>query len=140
MRRWLWCYTLTHKRTISKLASVYFKSKGLRILTCLTGIKTGKRQNDKYWSTLENELNEHDEFMLRCILHLAYMGCGNFIQLELRITLIKYEIFGVPESVNVEQVETKSVVLGTFTAEEDETLSQLFETGPSVHVSEPRMD
>ena len=68
------------------------------------------------------------------------MGCGNFIQLELRITLIKYEIFGVPESVNVEQVETKSVVLGTFTAEEDETLSQLFETGPSVHVSEPRMD
>ena len=68
------------------------------------------------------------------------MGRGNFVQLELRTTLIKYEIFGVPESVNVEQVDTKSVVLGTLMAEENGTLTQLLEMGLSVHVSENRMD
>ena len=92
-------------------------------------------QNSKYWSALENEPTKHDELMQRCNLHLANMGQGNFVQLELRTTLVKYEIFGVLESIDVEQVDTKWVVLGTLIAE-DETLTQLLETGLSVHVSE----
>ena len=161
MRRWLWCYTVTHKRTMSKLPSAYLKLNGLKIRTWLVGVKTGTKadiltiyllikvtkthcfihaQNNKYWSTLENEPSKHDELMQRCNLHLAYMAQGNFIQLELITTLIEYEIFGVLESIDVEQVDTKSVVLGTLMAEEDETLTQLLEMGLSVHVSKNRTD
>ena len=163
MRRWLQCYTehITHKRTINKLAGAYLKSKGLKIATWLASIKTRKKadilaiyllskvtkthcfihvQNNKYWCTLENELTKHNELMQRCNHHLAYMGQGSFIQLELRTMLVEYEIFGVPESINVEQVDTKSIVTGTLTAEEDETLTQLLETGLSVHVSENKSD
>ena len=40
MRIWLQCYTITHKRTISKLASAYLKSKSLKIATWLASVKT----------------------------------------------------------------------------------------------------
>ena len=158
MRRWLRCYTVTHESAISKLTSLYLKSKGLKIATWLVSIKSGKKaeiltiyllskvtkphcfihvQNNKFWSTLDNELTEHDELKQRCNLHLAYMGQGNFLQLEPKTTLVKYEIFGIPESINVEQVDAK-LVLGTLMAEEDKTLAQLLETGLSVHV--PRLE
>ena len=63
---------------------MYLKSKGLKIPTWLAGVNTGKKadiltiyflskvtkthcfihvQNNKYWSTLENEPTTHDEFM-----------------------------------------------------------------------------
>ena len=140
---------------------MYLKSKGLKIPTWLAGVKSRKKadiltiyllskvtmthcfihvQNNKYWSTLKNELTTHKEFMQRCNLHLAFIGQGNFIQLELRTTLIEYEIFGMLESVSVEQVDFKLVVLGTSTAEEDETLTQMLNMGLSVHASESKLD
>ena len=45
MRCWLRCHVLTHKKVVNKLACDYFKSKGMKLSTWLSGICTGKRAN-----------------------------------------------------------------------------------------------
>ena len=99
MRHWLRVHVLTHKHQIAKFAKVYLESKGLNISTWLTGPKTGKRADvlvlfllckitkshcfvhlevGCYWTSLEENPDDHDTLLQKCNLHLAYLGCGNY--------------------------------------------------------------
>ena len=61
-------------------------------------------------------------------LHLAYLGCGNYAQLLLRTVTYEYEIFGVSSPLNIDVVDTKPQIIGSLTADEESTLSQLMST------------
>ena len=43
MRHWLRCNVLTHKKTVSKLAWEYLKSKGMKLSTWISSVCSGKR-------------------------------------------------------------------------------------------------
>ena len=140
---------MTHKHQIAKFAKDYLDSKGLDINIWLTGPKTGKRadvlalfllcritkshcfvhlEGGHYWTSLEGNPEDHDILLQKCNLHLAYLGCGNYAQLLLRTVTYEYEIFGV-SSLNIDVVDMKPQIIGSLTADEEATLSQLMSTG-----------
>ena len=56
------------------------------------------------------------------------MGNGNCGQLVLRTVMVQYEIFGVPDPYEVQEMDTKPQILGTLTFDESETLDKLMGT------------
>ena len=86
-------------------------------------------KNGKYWSSLQNEPIDHDELLWKCNLHLAYMGKGIHAQLVLRTVTVQYEIFGIPDPYEIQEVNTKPLVLDSLTADENGTLNKLLDTG-----------
>ena len=62
-------------------------------------------------------------------MHLTYLGCGNYVQLLLGTVTYEYEIFGVSSPLNVDIVDMKLQIIGSLTADEVSTLSQLLNTG-----------
>ena len=141
---------LTHKHQITKFAKDYLDSKGLDISTWLTGPKKGKRvdvlalfllckitkshcfvhlEGGHYWISLEENLVDHEILLQKCNLHLVYLGCGNYAQLLLRTVTYEYEIFGVSSPLNIDIIDMKPQIIGSFTADEELTLSQLLNTG-----------
>ena len=141
---------MTHKHQIARFAKEYLDSKGLDINTWLTGPKMGKRadvlalfllsritkshcfvhlEGSRYWTSLEVNPDDHDMLLQKCNLHLAYLSCGNYAQLLLRIVTYEYEIFGVSSPLNIDIVDMKPQIIGSLTADEESTLSQLMSTG-----------
>ena len=144
MRRWLRVHVLTHKHQIAIFAKDYLNSKWLDIITWLTGPKTGKRadvlalfllckimkshcfvhlKDSQYWTSLEETPVDHDTLLQKCNLHLAYLGCGNYAQLLLRTRTYEYKIFGIGSPLNVDVIDTKPLIMGSLTADEELTLS-----------------
>ena len=91
---------------------------------------------NRYWSTLKEEPDTHEEFLLRCDLYLAYVGKGIYAQLILWTESLEYAIFGIMESGEPTGVEKKPLVVGTLTADEDKTLSYLLNMGISQNISQ----
>ena len=141
---------LTHKHQIAKFAKDYLDSKGLDINTWLTGPKRGKRadvlalfllcrikkshcfvhlEGGHYWASLEENPVDHEMLPQKCNLHLAYIGCGNYVQLLLRTVTYEYEIFGISSPFNIDIMDMKPQIIGSLTADEESTLSQLMTTG-----------
>ena len=60
---------------------------------------------------------------------MAYIGNGNYAQLVLRTVTVQYEIFGVLDPYEVQEVDTKPQVIGTLTSHESETLNKLMGMG-----------
>ena len=89
---------------------------------------------NRYWSTLKEEPDTHDEFLLRCDLHLAYVGKRIYAQLRLWTELLEYAIFGIIEPEELKGAEMKPLVMGTLTADEDKTLSYLLNMGISLNI------
>ena len=56
------------------------------------------------------------------------MGNGNYAQLILRTVTIQYEIFGVPNPLEVQEQDMKPQLLGTLTTDENDTLDKLLQT------------
>ena len=99
MRQWIRCYSLTHKGFIMNLAKTYLKSKNLKISIWITGIKNGRRPDILalfllcvitgthcfvhtklgIWTTLSEELDNHQALIQRCNLHLGYLGNGIYV-------------------------------------------------------------
>ena len=135
---------------MNKVGRNYLKSKGLKLKTWLLSIKAGRHadilaiyflciitkshcyihlKDDSYWSTLEEQPVEHELLEQRCNLHLAYIGNGNYAQLTLCTVTTQYEIFGVPNPLEVQVLDTKPEIIGTLTADENATLDTLLKTG-----------
>ena len=140
---------LNKQSNINKIVKEYLKSKGLKLKTWLVGIKTGRRtdilflyllcvitkshcyihlQDGNFWSSLEEQPREHDTLERKCNIHLAYIGNVNYAQLILRTVTVQYEIFGVPDPHEVQEMDTKPQILGTLTSDESETLDKLMGT------------
>ena len=147
---------LTHKHQIAKFAKDYLDSKGLDISSWLTGPKTGKRvdllalfllckitkshcfvhlKDCQYWTSLEEIPVDHDTLLQKCNLHLAYLGVVITLNSLLRTVTYEYEIFGVSSPLNVDVVDTKLQIIGSLTADEESTLSQLLNTGLKPNIS-----
>ena len=87
---------------------------------------------------LKDEPNKHEEFVQKCSVHLAYAGRGIYIQLVPRVQSLHYEIFRVSEQDTEPKEDSKPVIVGCLTAQENETLDTLLNTGlgsPSTAVS-----
>ena len=82
----------------------------------------------RYWSTLLDEPESHDKFLVRCNLHLVYIGKGIYAQLVPRLELMDYAIFGIEQQQNVDS-EMKPLIVGSLTTDENETLEHLLSTG-----------
>ena len=148
MRCWLRVHVLTHKHQIVKFAKDYLDSKGLDISTWLTGPKTGKRADSLalfllckimkdccYWTSLDENPVDHDTLLQKYNLYLAYLGCSNYAQLLLRSVTYEYEIFGISSPLNVDVIDTIPQIIGSLTADEESTLSQLLNTGLKPNLS-----
>ena len=82
-----------------------------------------------YWTSLEENLVDHEMLLQKCNLHLAYIGCGNYDQLSLRTVTCEYEIFGVSSPLNIDVIDMKPQIIGSLTVDEESTLSQLMAIG-----------
>ena len=74
------------------------------------------------------EQHSHTEYSQRCNLHLSYLGKGIYVQHEIRTVTVAYDIFGLPEPLNLD-VQMESITIGTCTADKQETLDKLFHLG-----------
>ena len=84
---------------------------------------------NSYWSTLKDEPTSHEDYMQKTNLHLGYLGQGMFIRFELHTANTQFKIFGMDTPVEVNAVDTKPVVVGLLTFNEEETLNKLMDQG-----------
>ena len=156
MRQWIRCYSLTHEGFIMNLAKIYLKSKNLKIGIWITGIKKGCRPDILtlfllcvimgthcfvhtklgIWTTLSEEPDNHQALIQRYNLHLGYLGNGIYVEFVPRRKLVSFQIFGVPDPIDVD-MDAKPVAIGTLTSDEQETLNQLLSTGITQYSATP---
>ena len=94
---------------------------------------------NRYWSTLKDEPDTHDEFLIRCDLHLTYVGKGIYAQLIPRTEPLEYAIFGTIQSEELSDIEMKPLIVGSLTADEDTTLNYLLNTAISRNISQTEL-
>ena len=148
MRQWVRCFILTHSKFINKTASKYLSDHSLKLqewakyvnkgckadilalfLLCIaTDTHCFVHTRSGYWTTLANNPQSHTEYSQQCNLHLSYVGKCVYVQHEIRTVTVAYDIFGLPEPLELD-VETETVIIGTCTADEQETLDKLFRLG-----------
>ena len=156
MRQWIWCFSLTHKGFITNLTKTYLKSKGMKLGTWLVGIKNGRRSNILglfllcvmngmhcfvhtkvgIWTTLLEEPKSHQTLIQWCNLHLEYLGNRIYVEFMPRTEVVSFQIFGVPEPINVD-MDSKPVAIGTLSSDEQETLHTLLSTGITLSSATP---
>ena len=54
------------------------------------------------WSTLQEDLKSHQEYVQRCNLHLVYIGSNAYAELTAHTEIVQYKIFGIAEPLPVE--------------------------------------
>ena len=148
------CFVLTHKKFVAKLAGDYLKAKNVKITQWLKDVKANSRADVLtlfilciatdthcfvhtkvgYWTTLLDDPKKHMEYVQQCSLHLSYLGNGSYAQHEICTETVAYEIFRLPEPLEVD-VESQPIEIGTCTAEESETLDKLLRLGITTHSS-----
>ena len=81
-----------------------------------------------YWTTPKDDPQDHLEYTQCCNLHLSFLGSGSFIQHEIQTETIAFEIFSVPEPIELDMA-TQPIAIGECMAEESETLDKLLQLG-----------
>ena len=81
-----------------------------------------------YWTTLKDDPQGHLEYTQCCNLHLSLLGSGNFIQHEIQTETIAFEIFSLPEPIELDMAIQPNAI-GECMAEESETLDKLLQLG-----------
>ena len=143
MRSWLNFFITVHHKFFASHAKVYLQLKGLKLDEWMECVKNGRRADvlalyglcqltdsdcivhlwhNKIWSTLSGTPGDHKDLIDRCEIHLCYMGNGVFVQL---VSRIKREKAYKP----TEGGKTTSVVIGSLSANETQTLTILLQEG-----------
>ena len=78
---------------------------------------------------MKEEPINHEDYIQKTNLHLGYIGRGMYIQLELCTVNTQFEIFRVDTPIEVKAVDTKPLVVGSLTSDEEETLNKLMDQG-----------
>ena len=147
MCSWLGFFVTVHHRFFVNHASIYLKSKGLKLDEWMENIKMGRHgdilvlyrlciltdshciihlNRNQLRSSLDYVPDEHTVLMERCKIHLYYTRNGIFVQL-------------VPQEIPVPATPNDSIkmeVLGTLTVDESSTLSTLLKEW----LSKPKCD
>ena len=124
---------ISNDTIIKKRAKEYFKGMSLKLW--LMAIKEGCKgdilslyalclmldihaivhlHNGATWTTLKTPINDHEELLKRCPVHLAYLGMGIFVELvkqERPLQLLAPEHAGNPESV--------TLIIGEFVVKQE---------------------
>ena len=135
IRSWLRCFMISNDTIIKKRAKEYFKSKGISLKVWVMAIREGRKgdilslyalslmldvhvvvhlHNGATWTTLKSPINDHDELLKRCPVHLAYLGMGIFVEMvkrEMPLQLLALELSGNPES--------DSIIIGEFVVKQE---------------------
>ena len=85
------------------------------------------------WSTLENPPVSHEELIVCCELHLAYMGQGQFIELVER----KHPLIMVNQD---QDVDIKTIEVGTLMFDELEMLNYVIYHGLGMAVGSGKIE
>ena len=88
--------------------------------------------NSGYWTTLKDDPQDHLEYTQCCNLHLSFLGSGNFIQHEIQTEIVAFEIFSLPEPIELDMA-TQPIAIGECMAEESETPDKLLQLGITKH-------
>ena len=86
-------------------------------------------RNDRLWTTFKDQLLSHDELVRICNFHLVYLGRGLFVELTERIR---------PLTTVEENADTKTVVIGKLTFDEQDTLNKVIYHGLGVGIDRSR--
>ena len=99
-----------HRQYFSRMATKYFKSKGLTIDTLMNSIVDGRKgdvltllslcilvkkhvavhlKNGQVWNSFKVKLVKNNTAMAQANIHLIYLGRGSFAQLKPRLTLLQ---------------------------------------------------
>ena len=77
-------------------------------------------KNDRLWTTIKNRSLSYDELLKMCNFHLVYLGRGLFVELMER----KW-----PLTIVEENADTKTVIIGELTFDEQDTLNKVIYRG-----------
>ena len=77
-------------------------------------------KNDQLWTTIKNQSLSHNELVKMCNFHLVYLGRGLFVELTERKQ---------PLTIVEENADTKTVVIGELTFDEQDTLNKVIYHG-----------
>ena len=148
MRQWVQVFVLTHKRFVINLSKDYLKNQNMKPSEWLANTRTDGKADalslfilcltmdthcfihtkSGYLTTLKDDPQDHLEYTQCCNLHLSFLGSGNFIQHEIQTEIIAFEIFSLPEPIELDMA-TQPIAIGECTAEESETLDKLLQLG-----------
>ena len=86
-------------------------------------------RNDRLWTTFKDQSLSHDELVRICNFHLVYLGRGLFVELTERIQ---------PLTTVEENADSKMVVIGELTLDEEDTLNKVIYHGLGVGIDRSR--
>ena len=151
MRRWLKFFmTTVYPRNFEVAGYHCLTPKGLTLDIWVDGIEDGWKgdflalyslnlmldthtvvhlKNDWLWTTIKDQSLSHDELVKICNFHLVYLGRGLFVELMERIQ---------PLTTVEENADTKMVVIGELTFDEQDTLNKVIYRGLGVGIDRAR--
>ena len=151
MRRWLKFFmTTVYPRNFEVAGHYCLMPKGLTLDIWVDGIEDGCKgdflalyslnlmldmhtvvhlRNDRLWTTFKDQSLSHDELLRICNFHLVYLGQGLFVELTERIRSL---------AIVEENADTKSVVIGELTFDEQDTLNKVIYHGLGVGIDRSR--
>ena len=151
MRRWLKFFMMTvYPRNFEAASHHCLMPKGLTLDIWAGGIEDGRKgdflalyslnlmldthtvvhlKNGRLWTTIKNRLLSHDELVKMCNFHLVYLGRGLFVELMERKR---------PLTIVEENDDTKTVIIGELTFDEQDTLDKVIYCGLGFGVDRSR--
>ena len=147
LRKWLKTFVISNRVHFEESASTYLQSKGMSLDVWMDAISDGRKgdiltlyglsmlldvhtivhlRNGKIWMTMESPPDDHVDLLSKCLIHVAYMGRGLFVE------LVKREN---PLEVIKSKDGSLSYVIGELTVAEQSSFNKILWTGPGASTS-----
>ena len=105
LRKWLKTFVISNRTHFEESASEYLRSKGMSLDIWMDAISDGRKGdtvtlyglsmildihtvvhlcNGKIWTTMESPPDDHADLISKCLIHVAYVGRGLFVELVKR--------------------------------------------------------
>ena len=141
LRKWLKTFVISNCAHFEECASEYLQSKGMSLDIWMDALCDGRKgdtltlyglsmildvhtvvhlHNGKIWTTMDSPPDDHADLISKCLIHVAYLGRGLFVE------LVKHEkLLEVIKSVN----GACSYVVGELMIIEQKTFDKTLRTG-----------
>ena len=102
LRKWLKTFVISNQAHFEESAFEYLQSKGMSLDIWMDAISDGCKgdtltlyglsmildihtvvhlRNGKIWTTMESPPDDHSDLISKCLIHVAYVGRGLFVEL-----------------------------------------------------------
>ena len=141
LRKWLKTFVISNRAHFEESASEYLQSQGMSLDIWMDAISDGCKGdtlmlyglsmildihtvvhlcNGKIWTTMESPPDDHSDLISKCLIHVAYVGRGLFVE------LVKRE---KPLEVIKSKDGLLSYVVGELTVTEQSSFDKILRTG-----------